>query len=153
MSNIIYSWKFNDNKNRWPIWYTTAISIVLWLTIWWFFTKQYWMSFIILLIAWLVYFVENNSEDTVEVFLSDLWIKIDDWFYDYSKIDSYWFIYEWENSVLLRLHLNAKWLKVIDIKVDNEITSDLKNILLEYINENPKSELTFSEKLINLLKL
>jgi len=153
MSNIIYSWKFDDNKNRWALWYIIAISVVLWLAIWGFFTKQYWMSFIVLLIAWLVYFVENNSEDNVEIFLSDLWIKIDNGFYDYSKIDSYWFIYNWENSILLRLNLNTRWLRNIDVKVDNNITSDLKNILPNYINENPKSELTFSEKIINLLKL
>ena len=76
MSKVIYEWEFDDNKNRWTLWYIIALSIVLWLSIWWFFTKQYWMSFIILLIAWLVYFVENNSSDEIKVEILDLWINV-----------------------------------------------------------------------------
>jgi hypothetical protein len=153
MSEILYSWKFNDTKNRWKLWYIIAISIVIWSTIWWFFTKQYWLSFIILLIAWLYYFVENNSLDTVEVQILNTWIKIDWVFYDYSSIASYWFIYKNEQPIWLRINLNKKWLRFIDVKANRENISNIKSTFSNEIEETEKIELTFSEKIINLLKL
>lgn len=153
MSENIYSWEFEDNKNRSSLWYIIALSIVLWLSIWWFFTKQYWMSFIILLIAGLVYFVENNSEDVVEVSINELWVKIAWLFYDFKSIESFWIVYKWEEAILLRLNLNKRWIRNIDVKVDNNIVNDIKMTLWNYIEETPKIELSFSEKMIQLLKL
>lgn len=153
MSEYIYSWEFDDRKNRWSLWYIIAVSFVLWLSIWWFLTKQYWLSFIILLIWGLVYFVENNSEDIVEVKISNLWVKIASVFYNFSSINSFWIVYKWEQAVLLRFNLNKKWIKSIDVKLDNTILEQVKGILPNYLTETPKIELTFSEKLIQLLKL
>lgn len=151
--NILYSWKFDDNKNRGSMWYIIALSVVIWLAIWWFLTKQYWMSIIILLIAWVFYYIENNSDDEINVIINELWIKIWSSFYDFSKIDSYSFIYNWENAVFLRLELNKKWLRVLDLDIDNTIAVNLKWILTNYLTENPKGELKFVEKIISLLKL
>ena len=153
MEWLIYSWEFSSKKDRWNLWYIVMLSIVIGLVIWWFLTKQYWMSFIILLIAWLSYFIENNSEDIIEVLLNELWIKVWETFYDFSKINSYTFIYSWENAVMLRLDLNKKWLRHIDLRVDNNITTELKNILPKFIEENPKQDLSFTDRIINLLKL
>lgn len=153
MSENLYSWEFDDNKNRWSLWYIIALSFVIWISIWWFFTAQYWMSFIILLIAWLAYFVENNSEDKVEVKITDLWINIAQTFYDFTGIDSWWIVYSWDEPIILRLNLNKKWLRNIDVKVNRVIVSDIKNFLPNYIKQTPKIELTLSEKMIKLLKL
>ena len=153
MQENIYSWEFDDKRNRWTLWYTIALSIVIWLSVWWFLTKQYWMSFIVLLIAWLVYFVENNSEDIIKVQISELGIKIDKTFYDFTSIQSFWIVYKWEEASLLRLNLNKRWLRNIDLKITGKIAKDLKDILIDYIKEVAKIELSMSEKIINLLKL
>lgn len=153
MSETIYSWSFSSKKSRWNTWYIITLSIVIGLVIWWFLTKQYGMSFIILLLTWLVYFVENNSSDLVEVSINQLWIKIWDSFYDFSVIDSFTLLYEWENAILVRLNLNKKWLRHLDLNIDNNIALDLKNILVNYIEENWKENLGFVDKAIRLLKL
>lgn len=153
MSENIYTWEFNDKRDRWTLWYIIALSIVIWLSVWWFFTKQYWMSFIVLLIAWLAYFIENNSSDYVEVKITNLWIKIAWIFYDFKSIESFWIVYEWDKPILLRFNINKTWLKNIDIKIDNNIINDIKNILLNNIKEIPQIELTSIEKIIKKLKL
>jgi len=153
MEESIYTWTFSSKKHRWTSWYIIAFSLVIWLVIWWFLTKQYWMSFIILLISWLMFFVENNSDDDIVVKINELWIKTWDTFYDFSRIDSYSFIYSGENAIYLRLNLNKKWLKNIDLIVDNKITRELNNILPSLLEENPKWELTLWERIITLLKL
>ena len=149
----IYNWEFSDDKNRWKLWYTIAISAVIWLSIWWVLTKQYWLSFIIIFISWIYFFVENNSSEHISVDINELWIKIDWFFYDFSKINKYWFIYHWEHAVALRLMLSKKWIKNIDLKINNDICWELKQILPNFLEEAEDSELTTSEKLINLLKL
>ena len=111
------------------------------------------MSFIVLLISWLWLFVENNSDDDMIIEINELWVKAWDSFYDFSRIDSYSFIYSWEKAIFLRLNMNKKWLRNIDLIVNNEVVSKLNNILPNFLEENPKEELTISEKIISLLKL
>ncbi len=149
----IYSWKFDDNKNRSSTWYIIALSVVIWLAIWGFLTRQYGMSFIVILIAWVTYFLENNSDDEVEVFISELWIWIGGSFYDFSKIDNFSFIYDWNLPLFLRLNINKVWINTINLKIDEKIAIDLKNILPNFLTENPKWEITMIEKITNKLKL
>jgi len=150
---MLYSWSFPDTKDRSQLWYIIVLSIIIWLVIWWFLTKQYWMSFFIILLSWTIFYIENNSSDIINVEITELWIKVDDFFYDYSKIDSYTFIYEWENAIICRLSLNKKWIRNVDLKIDNTIALELKNILPNYLEENEKEDFTFIEKMIRILKL
>ena len=150
---MLYTWNFLDKKNRWQMWYIVVFSIVIWLVVWWFFTKQYWMSFVLLLMSGLIFYVENNSDDNIVIEIWELWIKIWTGFYDYSKINSYTLIYEWENAVLLRLKLQKKGISMLDLKIDNTIALELKQILPQFIEENEKEDLSFSDKMIRMLKL
>jgi len=152
MENI-YSWTFDNRKERSSTWYMVAISIAIWLVIWWFLTKQYGMSFIIILITWVFYYIDNNSEDEITVVINELWLNIWNNFYDFSVIESYTFIYEQENAIFLRLLLLKSNVRHIDLNIDNSIAIELKNILPNFITENPKEELTFSEKMINKINL
>jgi len=150
---MLYSWTFLDNKNRGKLWYTITFSIVVGLVIWGFLTKQYWMSFIVMLLSGLMFYIDNNSKDEMNVEVGELGIKIWDSFYDYSKIKSYTFIYEGEIAVLLRLILSKKWIKILDVNIDNTVAWELKHILPQFIEENEQEDLSFTDKLIRLLKL
>ena len=150
---MLYSWKFTDIKERGQLWYIIVFSIIIWLVIWWFITKQYWMSFVIILLTGIIFYTENNSSDEINIKITELWIKIEMNFYDFSKIDSFTLIYEWENAVLLRLQLNKKWIKIIDLKIDNTVALKLKEILPNFIKENKKEDLSLIEKIIRILKI
>ena len=163
MNNIIYNWKFSDDKDRTKTWYIVAISLVLWLSIWGILTRQYFFAFIVILIAGITFFIENNSPDFIEVELEEDWIRINElsedeantWnsFYNYSQISSFCFVYEKEKPILLRLMINKKWIKKLDLKINNEIMKDLKEILPNFLAEGEVVELSAWEKLISLLKL
>lgn len=153
MENIIYYWSFSDEKNRWWLWYVLTISVVIWLVFWWIFTWQYGFSIIIILAAGVFLFIENNSSKEINVKITTLWIKIWEEFYDFSKINSFLFLYNKENAVYLRIILNKRWLKGINLRVDNKICEDLKQILPNFIKEDKDSDLSSMEKIIDLLKL
>lgn len=152
-TKTLYTWTFEDKKDRSPFWYIIAISIVIWLAIWWFLTKQYGMSFVVLLVAGIAFFVENNAEEQITVEIRELWMKISEKFYDFSRINSYTLIYSWENAILLRLNLAQRGISSIDVKINNSIASELKQILPNFIEENPKQDMSLMDKIIYLLKL
>ena len=154
MSDLLYSWSFDSKKQRWNLWYIIVLSVAIWLIIWWFLSKQYWMSFVIIILIWLMFYIENNSEDIVNVNITNSWIKIENNFYSFSSISSYTIIYENENAIILRLKISRKiWLQSIDINIDNTVAPDVKNILSNFLEENTKEELSFSDKIIRLLKI
>lgn len=152
-STSLYHWQYEDSKDRSPLWYMIALSIAVGLIIWGFLTKQYGMSLVIMLVVGFFFFVENNSEDTVHVELTDLGIKVQDMFYDYSRISSFSIMYHGDSAFYLRLHLKKKGVRFANLRVDNAISANIRPILIEYVEENPKGEISFLEKIAHLLKL
>ncbi len=153
MDTNLYSWKFSAKKERSNLWYIIGFSIVIWLVIWWFFTSQYGMSFIIILIAGISYFLEVNIEDEIFIQIQQLWISIWDTFYDYSKIKSFSLIYDWSNAILLRLKINKKGIPFLDLDINNSIAQELRPLLSSFLQEDEKEDITFIDKLVRLLKL
>lgn len=151
--NEIYSWTFSNDKERGSMWYVIALSVVIGLVVWGFLTRQYVMSFLIILITWVSFFVENNSEENTTIVITPLGIKVNNFFYDYSKISSYSLIYDGEYAILLRLSLIKKGIQYIDLSIDNQTAYALKEILPNFVRENEHGELTFTDKIIRLLKL
>ena len=150
---LLYSWSFDDRKNRSSNWYIIFLSVMLWIVVWGFLTKQYGMSFVIILVSGLMYFMENNADETINVEIFELGIKISDNFYDYSRIRSYGIIYEWEDAILLRLHLDKSSISQVDLNIDNNIAVDLNELLPNFLTEDGNTSLSFVEKMIRLLKL
>ena len=150
---ILYSWSFNSKKQRGSLWYIIIISIAIGFIIWWFINKIYWLSFVIMILAWLMYFIENNSPDQINVAITELGLQVWNNFYDFGEISSFTLIFDWSNPYLLRLKLTKKWLKQLDLYINEDNANDIKTLLLNFIEENWKEQLTFTEKMIRLLKL
>lgn len=111
------------------------------------------MSFVIILLAGVTFYIENNSEDSVEIVISEIWVMVGNKFYDFSKILSFCFLYDGAQARILRLKINKNTLSNLDVDVDNQRVVDIKSILSQYIKEDEKWEFTFSDKLIHYLKL
>jgi hypothetical protein len=154
MPNLLYSWSFNSKKDRGSLWYIIVLSITVGLIIWWFLSKQYWMSFVIIILTWFIFYIENNSNDTININITNTWVKVDSNFYPFSNISSYTIIYEQDNAVLLRISIGSKlWVRNIDINIDNNIAPEVKGVLGNFLEENSREQLSFTEKVIRLLKL
>lgn len=111
------------------------------------------MSFIILLISWLVFFVENNSEDEVTVQVSNQWMYIWNTFYDYSSIKQYSVWYQNDSADFIRLHLTKRWIAILDLKISNEVLPEIQSYLSEFIEDGWKAEISSTDKLIRFLNL
>lgn len=152
-NSLLYSWKFSDKKDRSPMWYVIAFSIVVWIVIWWILTTQYILSFIVFLVSGITLLIENNSEENIEVKLTSNWIDISGWFYDYSIMSSYSVVYSWEDPVMLRLFLNTWAVRQLDLSVDKVIINDIKSVISNFVAESDWIQLSVSEKVIKKLNL
>ncbi|MCT4617362.1 MAG: hypothetical protein N4A38_04090 [Candidatus Gracilibacteria bacterium] len=149
----IFSWTFSTDKKRGQLWYITAGAIVIGFVLWGIISSLYIMSFVIILVTGLYIYVENNSEDEVEVIITSLGIKVDNNFYDYSKIRNFAVVYNRDQAQFLRLNLNIKGIKTLELKLDNSIAGEVTDIMHNYAEEDEKAEYTMMDKLIRLLKL
>jgi len=111
------------------------------------------MSIVLLLVVWFYFFLEINSEDEVSVGITNLGIAVQDNFYDYSRIQSFRFIYDGNNAIYLRINIKKSWINSMNIRVDNDIVTNIRPILTQFIEEDGKSEITLLEKIIHTLKL
>lgn len=152
-NDILYTWNFSDNREKSALWYTIALSLAGWLIVFWFLTKLYWMSIVLLLIIWLYFLLENNADESVQVEIKNLGISIQWSFYDYSRIESFRFIYDESEAIYLRLNIQKSWIKSMNIRVDNEIVSIIRPILSQFIQEDAKWDISTLEKIIHKLKL
>lgn len=152
-SNLLYSWSYEDTKDRSPVWYIIALAVWIGLVVWWFISRQYGMSIIVMLAWGVYYFLENNSEDRVEVRITELGINVQWNFYDYSKISGYALVYQWESAVYLRLIMKKRGITTLNIGLSNTDAAQINAILPSYIEENERQEITLSEKITQYLKL
>lgn len=151
--NILYSWNFEDKKDRSALWYIIALACVIGLAIWGFLTQQYGMSIVVMLVAGFFYFLENNSEDRVQIAISDLGIFVQNNFYDYAQIGGYNLVYDGNQAIYLRLHMKRRGISFMNLKINTAIASDVRPLLAPYIEENAKQDVTLLEKITHLLKL
>ncbi len=151
--NILYTWAFEDKRNRSPLWYMVALSIAIGLIIWGFMTQQYGMSIVIMLFVWFFFFLENNAEDQVQVEVWELGIRIQNIFYDYGRISSYSIVYSDDQAIYLRLYLKKRWIGFANLRIDNTIAGEIRPILSNFVEENEKQEITLIEKLTHFLQL
>lgn len=135
------------------MWYIVAFAGVIGLVIWWFLTSQYGMSFVVLLLAGVFYFVENNAADEMTVSISDLWVSVGEMFYDFAKIRSFCYLYDGQTAKILRLKVDKRTISNLDLDIDNAIAAELKAILPNYLKEDPRWEFSFSDRFIRLMKL
>lgn len=149
----IFDWSFSNEKDRGSLWYAIALSAVIGWVVWAILSRQYILAFLIILMAWVYLFVENNSDSEVNVSITHLGIRVNSTFYDFSKIHSFSILYSQDQAILLRLILSTRWIKLLDLKIDNAIALSVKNILLEYSHEDPEQEFGFVDKIIAFLKL
>lgn len=153
MAQSLYSWSFKNTHERSQTWYIIALACVIWLVIWGILTRQYGMSFVVLLIAGVFYFVENNAEEEIIVSITELWINVWGNFYDFSRIQSFAILYDKNEAKVLRLKTNKKTLKTLDVDIDNEIAANIQAVLPNFVRQDEKWEFSFTDKVIRASKL
>ncbi|MDD2565342.1 MAG: hypothetical protein PHZ26_00710 [Candidatus Gracilibacteria bacterium] len=117
-------------------------------------TGLYIMSIVIIILVGVYFLVENNSPDELGIEINDNGILVGEIFYDYPKLESFGIIYNKNIPLFLRIRLKTRGFKLLDIPLDENIKiSELRTFLLNYIEEDEKSEISSLERLMYYMKL
>lgn len=150
----MFNWQFSNKKERSSSWYIWAIVVALALVIWGYLTTQYILSIVVILLVWVFFLIENNSPEIVSVTIDENGVLISESFYDFPKIETFAVIYNSNVPLYLRIRFKSRWLKIVDIPLEWKINAaDLRAFLLQYIEEDSKTEMSTTDKLVNFLKL
>jgi len=80
-------------------------------------------------------------------------IRVDDYFYDYDNIRSFWIFYETEEEIrVLSLHSKKTFLPYIQIPIGNANPIKIRETLLQYLPEI-KQELSVIDRLERMIGL
>lgn len=150
----MYHWQFASRNERPQSWYIVALIVVVFLVIYGIVQWLYMMSIVAFLFAGVYIMKENNSAPLIDVDITDIGIRVQDTFYEYSQISSFAILYDQQVAKMLRFSVK-KWIAtLIDIPLTQEVNpAELRSILLENIPENPDAEFTRSDRMIQAMRL
>lgn len=111
------------------------------------------MAITFILIGMLGYIFAERQPRTIQMEITPDGIRVDNYFYDYDDIRSFWIFYEIEEEIrILSLHSKKTFLPYIHIPIGNANPIKIRETLLRYIPEI-KQELTILDRLEKLIGL
>lgn len=148
----MFEWTVSVRKERSAGWYAAAGIGVASLIVWGFFEGLYALSVVVVIFSGVFLLIENNAPDSVLVSVNENGIGIGTDFYDYGIVSSFALIFDAGAPIYLRLKLNKKSIRTIDIDIPpGSDVSNLRAYLAGYAEEAKDAELTFSERLLRNL--
>lgn len=113
----MFEWSVSVRKERSAAWYGTAAICVASLIVWGFVEGLYALSVVVVIFSGVFLLIENNAPDSVLVTVNDNGIGIGADFYDYGTIHEFALIFDAGIPIYLRLKLNKKNIRTIDIDI------------------------------------
>jgi len=150
-----FSWQAPEYEysKKPPKWYWVMGGILLAIVIYALVTNSILMAITFILIGMLGYVYAQRKPRIIEIEITPSGIRVDDYFYDYDNLRSFWIFYEVEEEVkILSLHSQKTFLPYIHIPIGNANPIKIRETLLHYLPEI-KQELTTLDHLEKLIGL
>jgi len=147
-------WSFSAKKDRSANWYIIAGTVLLSFVFWGAFNGMGAMSAALLVFAGVYTLVDTNSADSVNVALSQNGFFVDRSFYDFPQISTFCILYDHGEPVAIRLRFKTTTLKQMDLYGLEQINvPELRQFLLQFLEEDASRKIGMDDKIISQLKL
>lgn len=135
-------------------WYITAISIAAASVIYALYTKNFLFAFIIIILAVIIFLHHTSEPLNLRVAITELGILVNNKFYRFRDITSFWIIYEPPLTKNLYFQIDVSLQPPLSISLDKVDPLEVRRILLQHLAEDlEKKEEPLSDLLWRLLKL
>ncbi len=154
-SESVFSWQAPEYEyfQKHPKWYWVMGGILFAIIIYALITNAILMAITFILIGMLGYVYAEREPRIIQVEINPDGIRVDNYFYDYDDIRSFWFFYEVEeNFKILSLHSKKTFLPHIHIPIGDANPIKIRETLLNYLPEI-KQELTILDRLERIIGL
>ena len=154
---IFASWEVHEYNphNRSFRWYVIAISLSLILLIISFFTQNFLLPVIIIIVAFIFIMQHGQEPEKVIINLGNEGINIGQKFYDYDEFKHFALVYKPKlNDKNLYFEFNNALRTRISIPLENMNPVEIRNHLLQFLDEDlERTDIPLSESLSKILKL
>jgi hypothetical protein len=152
----MHSWTVPEyhqhERGKW--WYIIAASLAVASIVYALYTKNFLFAFIIIILAVIIFLHHTSEPADVRVTMTELGLMINDKFYRFRDISSFWIIYEPPLTKNLYFQLAESFRPPFVISLADEDPLTLRRTLLQYVAEDlDKKEEPLSDLLWRLLKL
>lgn len=100
----MFTWQVVSKEHRSSQWYMIGGAIILALVFWGIFMGMYALSVVVLLLAGVAVFANNNTPDTTEIVIDENGIQIGQAFYEWTQVGAYALQHDNGRAILLRLY-------------------------------------------------
>ena len=150
-----FSWEAPEYEHfeKHPKWYWVMGGILLAIVVYALVTNSILMAITFILIGMLGYIYAEREPRIIRMEITPDGIRVDNYFYDYDDIRSFWIFYEVEENIkVLSLHSKKTFLPHIHIPIGNANPIKIRETLLQYLPEI-KQELSIPDRLERLIGL
>ncbi|MDD5489552.1 MAG: hypothetical protein PHP25_02645 [Candidatus Moranbacteria bacterium] len=150
-----FSWEAPEyeHSEKPPKWYWVMGGVLLAIIVYALITNSILMAITFILIGMLGYVYAERQPRTIKMQITPDGIKVDDYFYEYDDIRSFWIFYEIEEEIrILSLHSKKTFLPYIHIPIGNANPIKIRETLLQYLPEI-KQELSALDRLEKIIGL
>ena len=151
----VFSWQAPEYEHfeKHPKWYWVMGGILLAIVVYALVTNSILMAITFILIGMLGYIYAEREPRIIEMEINPDGIKVDNYFYDYDDVRSFWIFYEVEEGFkILSLHSKKTFLPHVHIPIGDANPIKIRETLLSYLPEI-RQELTILDRLEKLIGL
>jgi len=139
---------YHEKTRNWFI----AGGILFFLIVGYFaYSKQLITALTFLLLGFTIYIFSIKKPRTINCFITHQGITVDEVFYPFKEIESFWIFFEPPDFKFISLKHKKQYLPYSQIPIGDEDPMKIRKILMEYLPEEEQQE-PFSDKLARLLK-
>ena len=154
-SEPTFSWEAPEYEHfeKHPKWYWVMGGILLAIIVYALVTNAILMAITFILIGTLGYVYAEREPRTIEMMINSDGVKVDNYFYEYDDLKSFWIFYEVEHGhKVVSLHSKKTFLPHIHVPIGNANPILIREVLVNYLPEI-RQEINIVDRLSMLIGL
>ncbi|MFH1508703.1 MAG: hypothetical protein ABIE68_00890 [bacterium] len=142
IGNELLSWEANEfvQYDRDQSWYLGGGILAVLLVIYSIFTSNYLFTLIIAMIVAVVYLYTQKKPEKLKVVITEKGIVLNKEFLDYEDLEDFWILYKPPELKTLNIGRQGFWRPHYEIQLEDINPLKVREILLEYLEENVERE-------------
>lgn len=154
-NQVLLSWKAPEfiNHQRSTTWFLVAGGLLTFLIAYALITQSATMAIVFIVLAGVYYLTHNQEPKIIDVKITELGLLVDQKFYPYHMINSFWMVYQPPYVQTINLRLGTKMSSKVTIQLDRQNPVEVRKLLSKEIPEIEGQDETLADIFIRLLRL
>lgn len=153
--NASISWTAPEHikHNRGKLWKVIVAALLIAAIVTGVAHQAWTFSLAIVAFAVAYYLINKEPTKNVEVSISDIGIKVGKRKYPFTRIKSFWLIYEPPYTKALYVKVDGEWVVDIQIQLNKQDPSEVREFLIEKVPEREGHNQSLTELFARILKI